>query len=193
MADPVLAARQRVDSLTVDGGRDRRRNLLLAMLDYLEPEGLQAIAQEISNCANDKALKDLATHYITSVFIPSMFSLLLVCSYNFNIILLVKATGGKTPQPTPSPLASEQAEVQELDDCISSSQAHLSTRMVGRTCLMRDGYRCVASEAWSTKTPQHLLPADVYGKQDETATCHIIPLSLAQYGDSHEAVCFPQH
>lgn len=187
--DIVLAARQRVESLTVDGIKDRRHHLLLAMLDYLQPPGRQTIAQEISDCVDGQELKDLATHYITSVFMPSTFSVLLLGrSHDFEIILLVKATGAKTPRPTSSSSsADEQVEVQVFDNYISSSQP----RMVERICLQRDGYRCADTGAWSTKTPEHLLPANANGYLDDTETCHIIPLSLAQYGDSHEAVCFP--
>lgn len=192
MAATVAAAQQRVNSLTVDGVKDCRRAVLNAMLNHLVPPGLNTIAQEIVDCANDGELKELATHYVTSVFKPGMFFyFMLVHTQNFQLHLIAKAAGGKTPPPSPSPINREESQVENVEESLGSSQTRPSTRTVETICLPRDGYRCLATQRWSRKAPQHLLPANFnISHLEKTETCHIIPLSLAQYGDSEQAVSF---
>lgn len=101
----------------------------------------------------------------------------------------VKATGGKTPRPSPSPLGAVEAQVQATEDWPGASAHHASTRTLEKACLERDGYRCIVTGHFSNKTPAALLPAG--GGTVNTQTCHIIPLALAQYDENENsaAVC----
>lgn len=97
----------------------------------------------------------------------------------------VKATGGKTPRPSPSPLAAVEAQVQDAEDWLSASVHRPSTRSLETACLERDGYRCIVTGNFSMKAPPALFPAGV--GPVNTQTCHIIPLALAQYNESSAA------
>jgi hypothetical protein len=100
----------------------------------------------------------------------------------------VKTTGGKTPQPSPSPFADVEAEELAAEDWLGdSASSSSSARRAEKSCLDRDGYRCVFSGHYSERAPQNRVPAGAI--QVETQTCHIIPLALAQYNESSTVVC----
>lgn len=100
----------------------------------------------------------------------------------------MKATGGATPAPSPSPFSDEGQGTQELEDTISPSQLRSSSRETEKHYLPRDNYKCIITGYWSHKAPKNHLPSNA-GTIINTQIAHIIPYSLAQHGQSVQDVC----
>lgn len=68
----VASAQQRLEILHMHGMKDSIRTLK-AMLDHLIAPGLQTLAGEILQCADETELSDLEEHYVRDLFKPSTF------------------------------------------------------------------------------------------------------------------------
>lgn len=133
------------------------------MLTILSGPGLTTVVNDVLGCNNNQEqLRKLGEHYITTVFLPSKCLHYFCCRWFCSIAdetAAVKASGGNTPCPSPSPLAAVAAAVQNPVDWLSSSAHQLSTRSLESACLPRDGCRCVVTGHHNDKTPPALLPA----------------------------------
>ncbi|KAM6528089.1 hypothetical protein FALCPG4_009113 [Fusarium falciforme] len=145
--------------------------LLRTFRRYLPKEGQRALNTDIIAISRDDVkLRDLARHIREAVLKP------------------MKVAGGQQPQSliTPPTYAQAAADITaSMSSLLPSSR--LDQANLKRTCLRRDGYRCVYSGAYDRKAKKELpdLPRDAVLTKTECA--HILPFSLSKF-DSRSAL-----
>ena len=96
------------------------------------------------------AVEDFAENFVANFLLPrTSIDLVILKIYFILIPSLVKATSGKTPQPTSDSLTSTQL--------FSSPDTPQSISILRQRCLERDRYRCVVSRKFDKKEAKKRL------------------------------------
>ncbi|KZT10292.1 uncharacterized protein LAESUDRAFT_418852 [Laetiporus sulphureus 93-53] len=134
------------------------KNLLKAAILYAPSlRGKLNIASAVKG-AEPKQLDDLANYYYINILVP------------------VRAAGGKTPAPRSHPFRNEfdSTVTAELEKRLSALKAE---------ALMRDGYKCVITGEVDRKHVAKVKTRTGLGKT-EAAPAHIIPFSLNDFEET---------
>jgi HNH endonuclease len=129
-----------------------------------------------------------ADYLLDNFFLPCKHTLLPIAYTNTDVDYLVKASGRKTPQPSPSPHSVTQPGQQ-----LSGTSQRLST--LRHNCLIRDRHRCVVSHKFdkneairrAQRDGNNATDDDGYWLRDERMeldyleVAHILPHSLMSF------------
>ncbi|KAJ9295786.1 hypothetical protein DTO271G3_5809 [Paecilomyces variotii] len=163
--DIIPRAKSRIQGYQKNDGNDRTDKLLDDILDNLPLEGRKAFASTILEARNDETLRALIGDFKTNLLIP------------------LKAKGGKTPTPSqiPSSSSSEKMEPEGssttfLPLAITKYASRSGQQKLKDNCLARDGYKCVVSGVYDLNSEDQ-TPQDADTAITECS--HIIPFCMA--------------
>ncbi|KDN37843.1 hypothetical protein RSAG8_09897, partial [Rhizoctonia solani AG-8 WAC10335] len=165
-----------VNAYTPEGPQDLTKPLLLALLKYAPTEGgrknicIEILKCRDDNCSNTPQLKAVCGNSRGGTSPDSC------------IQYLVRAQGGKTPEPSEHPSREESMDKETLlnELLINGEIAYRELEKVKRVSLFRDNNRSVICGAMDFISVELGLVPDLKNSSP-TLAAHILPFSLGTY------------
>ncbi|OJJ66011.1 hypothetical protein ASPBRDRAFT_667000 [Aspergillus brasiliensis CBS 101740] len=136
-------------------------SFLEVVFKHLPVDGKLNLASDISDCETDSELRQLVTSIETGLLLP------------------MRASGGQSAAITPSPRWGFQDSVENLAAQDFESQTRHAQQRLRAECLRRDGGCCIVTGASDYRNPTTPITG-------ELEAAHILPFSLASYGNEIE-------
>ena len=117
---------------------DNTKDFLRDFFKVLPPDGKKNLVGDVSGCANDGKLRQLAQNIRSGLLIP------------------MKVQGGKTPtEITPSPSSGVEDPIEDLKNLNIEPISRSSQSQLRHRCLQRDNNKCLATGSTVIDTPIH--------------------------------------
>ncbi|KAJ5802090.1 uncharacterized protein N7503_004540 [Penicillium pulvis] len=137
---------------------DDTLKLLTATFKYLPQDGRIHFADDVDDCVDDDALRQLADSLDTGLLRPML------------------SQGGQTPSITPSPRFAIEYSIEDLHGQDIESATRNDQPQLRASCLKRDGHRCVITQCWDRDFRDRESDDD-----GPLEAAHIIPFTLGRY------------